>query len=134
MRTIAIIFKRLLVFDIRNFHTYRIRLIALGCSYSLTTGNIAHAFGWTASDIRLLYGNDFIFGSPARTTVTVKHGHGRKYGTNFFFVDISDRSDVGLEVYSYFSMNKITGRDWSLGPIKDFSLVGGLNISNLPES
>ena len=96
-----------------------------------------NAFDWTASDIQLLYGKNFELGTSERTTLTVEHGHGWKYGTNFFFADMVNRSDIGFEiyaeVYSYFSMNKITGNDWSVGPVKDLALMGGLNISNRPE-
>lgn len=95
------------------------------------------AFEWTASDVQLLYGGDFEFGPDSRTTVTVEHAHGWQYGTNFFFVDIYDNGGSGpevyAEVYAYFSLNKITGWNWSFGPIKDVSLMGGLNISNVPE-
>lgn len=97
----------------------------------------ANAVDWTASNIQLLYGNDFEFGDDERTTVTVEHAHGWRHGTNFFFVDLADRNDIGVEiyaeVYSYLSMNKVTGLDWSAGPVKDISLMAGLNISNKPE-
>ena len=63
---------------------------------------------------------------------------GWQYGSNFFFTDIVDRNDIGVEVYaevySSLSMNKISGHDLSFGPIKDISLLAGLNISNKPES
>ena len=97
----------------------------------------ANAFDWTASNIQLLYGDNFELGTSERTTLTVEHGHGWKYGTNFFFADMVNRSDIGFEiyaeVYSYLSMSKITGKDWSVGPVHDFALMGGLNISNRPE-
>lgn len=108
-------------------------LIYLGAS--LQTAN---AIDWTSSNIQALYGNDFEFGDDERSTVTVEHAHGWQYGTNFFFVDLLDRNDIGFEVYaevySYLSMTKISGRQWSLGPVKDISLLAGLNISNKPES
>lgn len=94
------------------------------------------AVDWTASNVQLLYGGDFEFGEPKRTTVTVEHAHGWQYGTNFFFVDVMPRNDVGTEayaeVYTYLSWNKVTGLNLTLGPIKDISLALGLNISNLP--
>ena len=98
----------------------------------------AEAFEWTSSDIQLLHGNDFKLGDKERTTVTVEHANGWKYGSNFFFVDIIDRNDIGIElyaeVYTYLSLHKISGHDWSIGPIKDISLMTGLNISNKPEN
>ena len=111
-------------------------LILLLCLQVLSLQS-ACAFDWTASDVQLLYGSDFEFGDDDRTTVTVEHGHGWQYGTNFFFVDIANRNDIGVEiyaeVYAYLSINKLTGYDWSLSPVKDVSLVAGLNISNKPE-
>lgn len=111
-------------------------LILLLCLQALSLQS-ACAFDWTASDVQLLYGSDFEFGDDDRTTVTVEHGHGWQYGTNFFFVDIANRNDIGVEiyaeVYAYLSINKLTGYDWSLSPVKDVSLVAGLNISNKPE-
>ncbi|MBW6453263.1 MAG: DUF5020 family protein, partial [Methyloprofundus sp.] len=93
------------------------------------------ALDWTSSNIQYLYGGDFIFAEQERSTVTIEHAHGWKYGTNFFFVDMynNDGFEVYAEVYSYLSLNKIFGADLSLGPIKDFSLAGGINISNRPE-
>lgn len=110
--------------------------LPLFCLLSLS--GQAPAFDWTSSDIQLLYGNDFKFGSKERTTITVEHADGWQYGSNFFFTDIVDRNDIGVEVYAEFysslSMNKISGHDLSFGPIKDISLLAGLNISNKPES
>jgi nucleoside-specific outer membrane channel protein Tsx len=98
----------------------------------------ALAFEWTSSDIQLLHGNDFKLGDKDRTTVTVEHADGWKYGSNFFFVDIVDRNDIGVEiyaeVYTYLSLNKLSGHDFSVGVIKDISLMTGLNISNKPEN
>ena len=87
-------------------------LILLLCLQGLSLQS-ADAFDWTASDIQLLYGNDLKFSDDdERTTATVEHGHGWQYGTNFFFADIADRNDIGVEiyaeVYSYLSMNKLT--------------------------
>ncbi|MDF1581736.1 MAG: DUF5020 family protein [Methyloprofundus sp.] len=93
------------------------------------------ALDWTSSNIKYLYGGDFIFAEQERSTVTIEHAHGWKYGTNFFFVDMYNNDGFGVyaEVYSYLSLNKIFGADLSLGQIKDFSLAGGINISNRPE-
>ena len=92
-------------------------------------------FDWTSSNIQYLYGGDFIFAEQERSTVTIEHAHGWKYGTNFFFVDMYNNNgfEVYAEVYSYLSLNKISGAGLSLGPIKDLSLAGGINISNRPE-
>jgi nucleoside-specific outer membrane channel protein Tsx len=95
------------------------------------------AFDWTKSDIQLLYGEGFKFGSSKRATITVEHVDGWQYGTNYFFADFVAREDTGIniyaEVYSYLSMTKLTGKDWTLGLFKDVFIAGGLNIGNKPE-
>lgn len=110
--------------------------VALFSASLLATSSIL-AFDWTSSNIQFLHGNGFQFGDKERTTMTVEHAHGWQYGTNFFFVDITNRNDIGIEVYaevySYLSFNKISGLNWTLGLLKDISLVGGINISNKPE-
>ena len=102
------------------------------------TSQTSYAFDWMSNNVQFLYGSDFELGDPDRTTTTVEHADGWKYGQNFFFVDIINRSDIGTEVYaevySYLSFNKVTGANFSLGPIKDISLFAGLNISNKPEN
>ena len=80
----------------------------------------------------LLYGTGFESGDDERTTVTVEDGHGWQNGTNYFFNDIG--VEIYADVYSYLSLNKLTGYDGLLGPVKDVSLVAGLNISNKPEN
>ncbi len=107
------------------------------CSF-VTCGNChAQVFDWMSNDIQVLYGSNFTLGSPDRTTITLEHSDGWKYGSNFFFADIINRNDISTEiyteVYSYLSFNKITQANFSLGPIKDFSLLASLNISNKPE-
>jgi len=112
------------------------KLILFLVTISFSTSSWAlQAFDWTSSNIQYLYGGDFIFAEQERSTVTIEHAHGWKYGTNFFFVDMYNNNgfEVYTEVYSYLSINKIFGADLSLGPIKDFSLAGGINISNRPE-
>jgi nucleoside-specific outer membrane channel protein Tsx len=98
----------------------------------------ADVFDWTSTDVQVLYGTDFKLGDKSRTTVTVEHSDGWRYGSNFFFVDTISRNDVGAEiyaeVYSYLSFNKISGLDISFGPLKDISLMLGLNIGNKPEN
>lgn len=104
--------------------------------YSLISTS-CYAFDWTSSNIQLLYGSDFKLGNADRTTVAIEHVNGWKYGQNFFFIDIIDRSGIGVQVYaelySFLSLSKISGADLSMGVVKDISLFAGLNISNKPE-
>lgn len=108
-------------------------LFLLTCASSMSVEAL-QPFEWTSSNIQLLYGGDFIFSEEGRTTVTVEHADGWKYGTNFFFVDMFHNNgfEVYAEVYSYLSLKKISGVDVSVGPVKDVSLAGGINISNRP--
>ena len=116
---------------------YRLsKLSALFCC-GILISQTANAFDWMSNNVQVLHGNDFKLGDRSRTTVTVEHADGWKYGSNFFFADIVSRNDVDVEVYaevySYLSWNKITGKNISFGPVKDISLMAGLNIGNLPQ-
>lgn len=112
--------------------------LRLFCALSLVSQSANAFFEWTSNDIQLLHGNDFKLGDKRRPTMTIEHSDGWQYGSNFFFIDTVNRNDVGIElyseVYSYLSLNKISGHDWSWGYIKDLSLMTGLNISNKPEN
>lgn len=95
------------------------------------------AFDWTSNNIQFLYGDTFKLGDKSRSTITIEHSDGWQYGSNFFFVDIVNRNDMSTELYaelySYFSLNKLTGKNLSFGFIKDMDIMLGLNISNKPE-
>jgi nucleoside-specific outer membrane channel protein Tsx len=84
-------------------------------------------FDWTTNDIQLLYGSGFRLGPSERATVTVEHANTWKYGSNYFFADIVDRSDIGVEIYSevytYLSFNKISGNHLSVGPLCSASTI-----------
>lgn len=118
-------------------HSFLAKLLPIFLILNLVSFS-AQAFEWTSTDIQLLYGNDFKLGDKDRATVTLEHSNGWQYGSNFFFIDTVARNDIGIElyaeVYTYLSLNKISGHDWSIGPIKDISLMTGLNISNKPEN
>lgn len=102
-------------------------LIIIQFFFFLMVAQNCFSLEWTSSNIQLLYGSDFEFGDTDRTTVTVEHANGWQYGQNFFFIDVTDRSDIGFEVYaeiySYLSYNKVTDSKLSLGAVKDISLV-----------
>ena len=112
-----------------------ISLFTLVCLSSLKLS--ASPFDWTSNNIQFLYGSSFELGARDRTTITIEHSDGWKYGSNFFFADIIQRNDLSAEIYteaySYLSFNKITQAHFSFGPIKDISLLASLNISNKPE-
>ncbi len=93
-------------------------------------------FDWSSTNIQGLYGGDFEFGDTKRGTATIEHAHGWKYGDNFFFVDMynNDGFEVYAEIYSSLSLSKMSNAEVAFGPIKDVSLMLGLNISNAPVS
>ena len=65
----------------------------------------------------------------------MSHADGWALGHNFLFLDtlISEQGEpsqvnVYGELYSYFSLNKITGRDLSYGLFKDLNATVGVNL------
>ncbi|MDH5358219.1 MAG: DUF5020 family protein [Gammaproteobacteria bacterium] len=102
---------------------------------------MAHAdplFDWTSTNIQALSGGTHELGSSKRNLITIEHAHGWRYGDNFMFIDVIDRSDIGTEFYGEFyprlSWSKMTGLQPSVSAFKDFSLVAGINTGNLPKS
>ncbi|RDE23071.1 nucleoside-binding protein [Motiliproteus coralliicola] len=100
-----------------------------------TTG--LNAADWSTTELQLQRGDldvpSFAGGGSEQTTIlTLQHASGWKYGDTFFFVDASktsDNSDLYAELYPHFSFGKISGKDLSVGPIRDFGLVTGLNFA-----
>ncbi|NKB37630.1 MAG: DUF5020 family protein [Gammaproteobacteria bacterium] len=94
-------------------------------------------FEWTASNIQLLHGSGFKFGSNDRSTITIEHANAWRYGDNFMFIDIVQRDDVGVALYGEWyprlSLGRVFGKDLSNGIFKDVFLVGGLNASSEPD-
>lgn len=121
------------------FHKALLKTITLpqklGYMVLLVCSSSVMAFDWTATNAQILYGDNFELAEQQRQTFTLEHANGWKYGHNFFFVDFYNNqgAEVYAEVYSYLSLNKITGRDLSFGPVKDISVLAGINISNRPE-
>ena len=56
-------------------------------------------FEWSSSNIQLLSGDGFHLGSSRHNTITLEHADGWRYGENFLFIDVIQRSDIGIEVY-----------------------------------
>jgi nucleoside-specific outer membrane channel protein Tsx len=106
----------------------------------LTTLSFAHAdglFEWTSSNFQVLHGSGFKLGANTRSTMTVEHTNGWRYGDNFLFIDVTQRDDVGVEVYGEWyprlSLSRLSNKDLSIGVFKDFFLVGGINASTEPD-
>jgi len=115
------------------------RLIIFTLLYFLSV--MSHAeniFDWTSTNIQLLSGEGFELGSSRHNTFTLEHANGWKYGENFLFIDVIQRSNIGLEVYGEWyprlSLNKISNKNLSMGIFNDFSLVAGINSGSEPST
>jgi nucleoside-specific outer membrane channel protein Tsx len=110
----------------------------------LSTTTSVQAADWSDNSISYLYGTRFaepgINGPITKNIVEFAHSDGYKYGSNFFdvqalFSDINDPANGGdngaTEVYVVYrhqlSLNKISGQDYKWGPVRDWSLSGGLD-------
>lgn len=93
------------------------------------------------NEVQLLWGSGFKFGSAApddtdMLTLTINHTSTWDYGSNFFFVDLNQETNGAREssfygeVYPSLSLAKITGADFSFGPVMDIQPTVGLNISD----
>jgi len=113
------------------------RLIPLASLCVILAGLIpASAADWSTTEFQFTYGeldNAFTPESPNTFVWTLQHASGWKYGDNFFFVDLISPEGGDLDAYSEIYMNlslgKISGKDLSLGPIRDFGILGGLNFA-----
>lgn len=123
--------------------SYSLRLYAdVFITASLTllpTSSRCEFFQWTNNEIQYLHGSNFQEpGNPknvAQSVITVTHSDGWTYGRNFFFMDTlftkdGQPSQINLygEVYSTFSLGKISQRDLSFAIFKDFGITGGVNL------
>ena len=105
----------------------------------LVSAHTTDALDWSDSELHLQIGRLDIptFAGGGRTThfiYTAQHAHGWKYGDNFVFIDTLDSrssafqdSEFYGEWYSNFSLGKLTGSRFGIGPIADIGLVLGLN-------
>lgn len=96
----------------------------------------ATAADWSTTEFHFQYGeldNAFAPGSQDTFIWTLQHASGWKYGDNFFFVDLlmpdDDNLDAYAEIYLNLSLGKISGNDLSVGPIRDFGILGGMNYA-----
>lgn len=89
----------------------------------------AHAnwLEWQSNNIQLLHGDGFLLSDEnEQTTFTFEHANGWKYGDNFFYIDhVFDTTDeINAEWSPRLSLGKITGKDFSFGPITDVLIAG----------
>ncbi len=110
----------------------------------LSAATSVQAADWSDNAISYLYGTRFaepgVDGPIAKNIVEFTHVDGYKYGSNFLdvqvlFSDKKDPADGGsngaTEVYAIYrhqlSLNKISGKDFKWGPVRDWSLSGGFD-------
>ena len=111
------------------------------CTIALAlASSSAMAADWSQTQLHVNYGdfkNPFTEQEAGTSVVSLQHASAYKYGDNFFFIDvIHDDVDDGYqdsdfygEWYSNFSFSKISGNDFSAGPIKDGGFVMGFNAA-----
>ena len=96
------------------------------------------AQGWRATDIQLLYGDNFKLGDPSRTTVTLEHAQGWDWGDFYGFGDIYFRDDISTEFYGeaylQFSLGALTGTHIAFGPITDIDAGVSFHAGDEPAS
>ncbi len=97
----------------------------------------SNAFGddfieWHSENIQLLRGFNYELGSPKKTIVTLEHANRWKYGDFFVFADFQwpDNGDFTFytELTPRFSLSKISGKDFSFGPVKDVFIAGNIEF------
>lgn len=97
----------------------------------------AAAQGFSRTEFQYQGGSAWIEGdlSPPgfQHVFTLQHTSAWSHGSNFFFVDlvccddpVSNR-DAYLEWYPTLSLGALRGEDISVGPVRNISLIGGLN-------
>jgi len=115
-------------------------ILALAAIFIAPASSFAGAAKWSTTNIQLLYGENYntgLGGDDTRTIITVEHANGWKYGDNFFFLDITNpnrTADPATSLYAEFSprfsLGAMTGKDLSVGIIKDFLITTTLETGN----
>ncbi len=109
-----------------------LNIIFIGLFFSFFFFNIgAYGAEWSSTNVQLLTGSGYELGEENREILTFQHANGWKYGSNFFFFDITQPFDDGTDVYgewyTWLSEEKIFGKNINLAIIDDISL--GLSIN-----
>lgn len=95
----------------------------------------AESTGWRSSNIQFLHGNQYELGPSTRESITIEHASSWQLGESYFFSNIFNRRDVGTELYAEF-YPRVTWKAVTDKPLPealdDMSIVGGINIGNLP--
>lgn len=114
-------------------------LKGLALSAGLLGASVAQAADWSKTSVLLLDGSGYK-NVPSNTeydtqVLTLEHVDGWKYGSNFFFVDVTDPNSSDSSFYGEFSpsfsLGKMTGKDLSFGFVKDVSLTGTWELGDV---
>ena len=106
----------------------------------LTASPAAALVEWSTTEMHFQYGhleNPFSDANQDAFILTVQNALGWKYGESFFFADFIEdvehdgfnHTEIYGEWYLSLSLGRILKKDLKIGPIKDFSLIGGVNGS-----
>jgi nucleoside-specific outer membrane channel protein Tsx len=125
---------RVSVAILRGIPRFRVFPPALFSLWLFLLSDAAYGFDWSVSEIHYQYGNlkrPFLQEESATSVITFQHASGWRFGDNFLFFDTaiphSGKADYYGEYYGNLSLGKITGVDLSIGPIKDFGVLTGIN-------
>lgn len=127
-----------------KFRALQLQVMGLLCL--LGVASQSSAADWSITEAHFQYGqlNTPNFAGGARNVntliVTFQHASGWKYGSNFFFIDYLNGEDPNFnnrdiygEWYPNFSIGKIIKKDISVGFIKDFGILAGINFGAQPK-
>jgi nucleoside-specific outer membrane channel protein Tsx len=91
--------------------------------FPLSTAQAEGLLQWKTTNIQLLRGNHYELGEAKRSIITLEHAHGHAYGDTHVWVDLikPDGQDYTYygELSPRLSLSKVTGKDFSVGIIKD---------------
>lgn len=115
-------------------HIYKLIILLAGFMLS----HNAYAAFWSTTSVLLLSGSGYkdVPSNQEYSTqvLTFEHADGWEYGSNFFFVDVTDPNSSNSSFYSELSpslsLSKMTGKDVSFGVIKDILLTGAWELSD----
>jgi nucleoside-specific outer membrane channel protein Tsx len=83
---------------------------------------------WSTASLSYLKGGNYQVGDHDRQVFTIEHASSHSWGDNFFFMDRLNSKDGTKQSYSELaprlSLGKISGKDFSLGPVSDVLLAG----------
>ncbi|MHA6287449.1 outer membrane protein OmpK [Maricaulis sp. CAU 1757] len=104
------------------------RLAILGLALGLAAPVAADSpLEWHSENVQVLRGSGYRLGPTDRSIITLEHASRWSVGDLFIFTDIAfdNNGDAALygEITPRLSLGRLTGRDWSTGPVRDVLLA-----------